>query len=371
MKIINFFREAGFLVATTIGAGIFALPYIFNQTGWVVSVGYLITIAAVIILAHSWYLKTLQKTGERDRLLGLANRYYGKKGRYFSFLIILAGLFLTLTAFLILGGDFLEMVFPGLSGPVAIFIFWILGSFPFLLKSGRVLNLEFFGGVAMLVIILAIFLTALPFKNLVLGAAITGREVFLPFGAFLFSLAGWTAVEPIFDFQKRRGEKSSLGSVIFWGTAIPVVFYFLFAIAILTLTTGGTVTTDSFSGLANWPAWKLELLGIFGLFAIWTSYVPIGLELRNAFIYDLKWPRFSAIGLLLALPIILLLAGFTNFLETIGVAGGIFVALQYVIIILVAVKALAFRGWKRILAGLLVMIFLAAVVYEIYYFVIR
>ena len=74
---------------------------------------------------------------------------------------------------------------------------------------------------------------------------------------------------------------------------------------------------------------------------------------------------------MLFVPLILIWLGFNNFLETVGLVGGVFLAFQYLLIVLVSRKVLALKGFKRIVSDLVILIFALAIVYEIYYFVIR
>ena len=133
----------------------------------------------------------------------------------------------------------------------------------------------------------------------------------------------------------------------------------------------GKITEDTLSGLTNWPRWKLNLLGLLGLFAIWTSYLPIALEIKNSIEKDLRWSRIASLALVVFVPLVLIAVGFNNFSAVIGLVGGVFLAFQYLFIIWVSKKVLVLSWPKRILANLLILVFLLVAFYEVYYFVVK
>ena len=216
----------------------------------------------------------------------------------------------------------------------------------------------------MALIVAFVFARSLPINVERIGSPV--GDWFFPFGHVLFALAGWTAVYPLYEVSKKR--KNLIYPLLF-GTGVSVVIYLFF---VLGVTSGASsITPDAISGLTDWPKWQIDLLAVLGLFAIWTSYGPIGLEIRNSFEKDLRVPRSVSFSAVLFVPLILIWLGFNNFLETVGLVGGVFLAFQYLLIVLVSRKVLALKGFKRIVSDLVILIFALAIVYEIYYFVIR
>ena len=98
--------SAGILAATTLGAGIFALPYIFKESGWLTGLFYLAALSGIVIFTHFLYWQTFAKVGEKKRLLGLTEKYLGNAAGLFAFVVIVAGLILTLVVYLILASHF-------------------------------------------------------------------------------------------------------------------------------------------------------------------------------------------------------------------------------------------------------------------------
>ncbi|MEK7077313.1 MAG: hypothetical protein AAB967_03730, partial [Patescibacteria group bacterium] len=281
--------------------------------------------------------------------------------------IIVGGLVFALVVYLILGARFVTMLIPGLDSTIALLGFWAISSAPVVLRVRRIAGAELLGAFVMAAIIIFIFLSSD-------GSAppappgTTLETLFFSFGPILFALAGWTAVEPIYDLGRGGAPRSPL-LVLFSGTAIAAALYLAFVFGIFGH--APQITPDTVSGLSGWPAYRVGLLAALGLFAIWTSYVPIGLEIRNALETDLGWRRRASLLFVFAAPLALVALGFNNFFRAVGVAGGVFLGLQYVLILLVAWRALKAKPLLTALIGALAAVFLLGAVYEIYSFVLH
>ncbi len=374
----RFFKEIGFLSATTIGAGVFALPYVFNRAGWMVGLLFLIVLSLIVIFAQRLYFRVIEKTGGATKLLGLIKEKLGVKFFTVGFVSIILGLLLSLTAYLLIAQNFVKLIFPDLDSNLAILIFWGLGTIPFLFRLGKLVLIELFGAVVMFFIIFYIFGFSLNSGGDIFSiSAISGADFFLPFGVVLFSLAGWTAIEPIFDSRKKSAKAHPRGFSlsISLGTILSAIFYILFVVAIFGLATEsgsvGAIAEDTLSGIVGWSPLMLGVMGVLGLFALWTSYLPISLEIKNSLERDLGWSPFLVFTILAGVPILVALFGIKDFVSVLGLAGGIFLAVQYILIILVSRRVLILKRFEKILASLVVLAFILAAIYEIYYFVIR
>lgn len=358
---------AGILAATTVGAGMFALPYVFLVAGQGLGLFYLAALSSIVGFVHFLYWRTLRKLDERERLLGMVRRYLGKRFSFTAFLAIVGGLVLALVVYLILAGEFFGLMFPALRGTNGTLLFWALASLPLLLSVKRLVGFELAGACLMAGIILLILFTADRAPFLPPSTTFTFHALFLPFGAILFALAGWTAIEPMYEYAK--GGPREARTAIAVGTLLAAFLYLAFVAGIF----GGTdtITSDTISGLAHWQKWKIWLLGALGLFAIWTSYLPIGLEIRGALEHDLRWSRAASLTFVIVLPLVLVFAGFDSFFRVVSLAGGLFLGFQYLLIVAVSRKVLSLSFWERALSWALMGIFALGAVYELYYFVIQ
>lgn len=343
----------------------FGLPYVFHKAGWFVLFLYFIVLGLAVFFIHVLYLKTLRKLSAQNNLLGLTRIYLGENKLWIAFLSIIGGLILTLVVYLILANQFINLIFPGTSKILGIFYFWLVSSLPLFFNLRRFVSVELLGGILMGSIILFIYFSSGSFFDFG-NAALNFKNLFLPFGVVLFSLAGWTAISPIYEWQKRYSFSAFLP--LLFGTIIVVLLYLAFVAGIFG--SAETITPDSVSGLLNWPKWKTTMLGALGLFAIWTSYLPIGFEIKHSLERDLGWKKVFSSATVLFLPLILVAVGLDNFLDAVGLAGGIFLSLQYFFIVLIVKKVLVFEGIKKLFLDFIAGLFLLASAYEIYYFIV-
>lgn len=366
----NLIDGTGIVVAATLGAGIFALPYTFKNAGWLTGIVYLIFLGGAVVYAHFIYWQTLAATKEKKSLLGLARTLFGKIGFNMGLLSIVFGLILALVVYLVLGAGFLKIIFPFLGTKTALTLFWLLISLPLLQKIRRLLNLEAWAVFFVSAIILWIFFDALG-KSIILPPSVNLDNLFLAFGPVLFALAGWTAIEPLYEQRERLGIKNRPLLILFLGTGFAALLYILFVFGIFSsVGSANIITPDTLSGL-SWPTWKLTLLSTLGILAIWTSNELISLEIENSLKSGLQWNAASSLVFVLLVPITLVILGLNNFLRVLGLVGGVFLSLQYLLILLVGGRVLRFGGLKKFFVNFISLIFVAAAVYEVYYFIVK
>lgn len=367
-------RDVGVMTATTVGAGIFSLPYVFKEAGLFAGAFYLLVLSCIVISVHFLYWEVLKRTGGGLRLLGLAREYGGLVGYGVAFGAIIIGLLLTLVAYIILGGEFLSLIFPSLSREGSAVLFWFLSTIPLLLKDRRLLGFEVVGAWFIIAAVGFVFIKGFGnsggfFLNL---PAFVPENFFLPFGPVLFSLAGWTAIEPLFDEEKKdHATPLSAAKSLTIGTFFSAFLYAAFVGGIFGSVS--QITPDTVSGLlaSGWSAVALAVIGILGIFAIWTSYLPVAIEIRNSLVRDCQWKKNLALSVVGSLPLILFGMGFTHFLGVLSLAGGVFVSIQYFIILFVGMKVLKPRGVAKTAFVLLSAVFAFAAVYSAAQFVVR
>lgn len=363
-----FVKAAGLMAATTFGAGIFALPYVFFRAGWPLSTLYLVSISTVLILSHEFYWRVLKETDAQHSLLGLSKKYLGGFGFGVGVFAILGGLFFELVVYLILGAELLRLIFPFFAFSSSVLLFWFISSIPLLFSIRRFVGAEFFGGLVM-VFMIGIMAFGLSFRTISFSS-INTQDIFFPFGAILFALAGWTAVEPAYLWEKQNGtlREEHSARALGVGTWLTALLYFIFVIVITM--SAAKITPDTFSGLTNWPFFKLLAIIVLGIFAIWTSYLPIGHEISDAFEEDLHISKNTNLAIVFFLPLFIVALGFSNFFSIIKLVGGVFLGLQYILILQVSRNALKNGAGARLLLNAMTFIFLLGVIYEFYYFIV-
>jgi len=342
IKSKNFLLALSVLIGTTIGAGIFGIPYVIFKSGLIPGLFYFIVLGGAVLLIHLFFGEIVLRTKEKYRLPGFALKYLGRPAETLITISVIVGVAGSLLAYLILAGDFLKILFPSFLG---------LSSFHFVLISWLILSYFVFQGIKIIApaelltnslfffIAFIIFFFSLPKFNFSNLPVLNLPDIFLPFGIILFSLVGWSAIPEIGEILKNTDEKKFFKKVIIFSTTISAVFYILFGILVAGVS-GGNTSADALSGLVPFLGGKIVFFGVLaGLITIVDSFLVLALYLKNTLVCDLKFPKTPAFLIACGSPLILFLLGFRSFIDTIGFVGTVVGAVEGVIIILMFKKA--------------------------------
>ncbi|MDP3004483.1 MAG: aromatic amino acid transport family protein, partial [Candidatus Azambacteria bacterium] len=213
------------LVGTTIGAGIFSLPYVFAKAGFFVALAEFIVLVFIVLLVQQILGEITLRTKGHKRLIGLAFNYLGRPWRALVTASVLLGGIGVLLIYIIFGGKFLSLI-TGQDvfwSSIAFFIFWFLAVLARPKTFGKT---EFY--ISSLVIFIIILISFFNFRyinfNNFLGFDI--KNVLLPYGIILFAITGYTVIPKMEDLL--GAEKHKLKKAIKYGTLIPAIVYLMF-----------------------------------------------------------------------------------------------------------------------------------------------
>lgn len=333
------------IVGTTVGAGIFGIPYVIVKAGLLAGFFNFILIGGAVLLLHLLFGEVVLRTKTPHRLIGYAQIYLGAWGRILITISTVVGLVGALLAYLIIGGDFLHMIFGFLWEAPSFYwslLFWASLSVFVFLGIKFIAPLEVLMNTIFIGIILFIFFVALPKINFQDIALFDPPNTFLPYGILLFAFAGWLAVPEAVSILSSREEKSQLKAIIIWSAILVFILYFLFTFVVVGV--GGQNTSeDALSGLVPYLGHSIVVLGaIFGVVAVAASFLVLGNYLKNALRYDYSMPAFLAASFATGLPLLFFLAGFREFIAVIGLTGVLIGVLEGVVIILIFQRAKKF-----------------------------
>jgi amino acid permease len=382
-RIFNqFLFPASILTTTIIGAGMFALPYLFNKAGIVASLFYLFFFGVVIVLIHLMYADIIVRTPENRRFSGYARIYFGELGHCLSVFMTIFGALLSLTIYLILSVSFVNLIVPVASGAPAIYpvlIFWLLGSSAIFFNVNRLAMSEFLVFIGMAAIIFTIFGFGLAnggWGKMLSLPLIDFSNIFIPFGAVLFSMYGRSAIPTLLGYFRNNSQLSLSGKwPIVIGSIAPAVVYLIFVFGIIGLS--GSVSEDAVSGLVgNLPGIVLCVVGILGIISLWSTYIVIGRDIKKSLEHDFGAPLFLSGAAVVAVPILFYIFGFQNFLQLVEFTGAVIIGLEGIFIVLMWLKAskrAVYDGPKLITKlnpptiAFLLLVFIAGIVYKIAY----
>lgn len=371
----NIILPTSLLAGTIIGAGIFALPYVFEKAGILTGLFYLAVFSCVFTLVHLMYADIIVRTPENKRLPGYAKIYLGAVGEWTAVLMTIVGAIFVLLVYLILSISFFNLIFPsaGLADRYKLLIFWFFGSLAIFFGINRLAISEFLITIGIGAIIMVVFGFGVPWLGEITEISLFNfNDFFIPYGAVLFSLGGVVAVPATLGyFRNNNDSRLKAKNPIILGSVLPAFVYLIFVFGIFALSE--TVSQDSISGLSKGiPSVILILLGVLGLASLWSSYIVIGRNVKKSLEHDLGVGAVLAGAAVSVLPLLMYFSGFQNFLRLVGFVGGVFGGLEGLLIVLVWLKARRIESQERVLrkinpfvAYLLISIFLGGIIYEI------
>ena len=373
----KFLFSSAILAGTIIGAGIFSLPYVFAKTGFLISTVYLVLLAGIFILLYLMYADVILVTPGKHQFVGESRKYLGLSGYLIAILTAVLGMFLVLTVYLILSSSFINLIFTQSVGSLTVLIiFWVFGSLGILLGI-RAIGFEevlMAGGIVLIVAVL--FFLGIGQFNWVTFTKWQPSYFFLPYGPLIFSLAGRVAIpELVRRLNKTPPDHHLLKKSIITGVLLPAVIYLAFVLAVTGLSKGPTaITPDAVSGLINSLNREiLVILGFLGIFTLLSSYIIIGLNIKEILIFDFKIAKGLAALIVILAPLLLYLVGLKNFLHLVSLIGGVFIALEAILIILMWRQSskirgtVLFRQLPKFLIYFLLIIFGLGIIYQIFY----
>lgn len=363
------------LLGTIVGVGMFGIPFVFVQAGFLTGAFGLAVVAAIAVVVHLAYAKVVLHTPSLHRLPGYVGLYLGSGAEWAARLSHFLGLGGALLAYLVLGGSFLGSLIAGVYpaapawwGPFAFYllgvaiIFWDIR---FESLANAVLTI----GLILAVVILAFSL--LPrISSWPLGSFQFGRLA-QPYGVLLFAMAG-AAVIPDMMRTLAKNDWRKVGKVVVGGTLLPAALYLIFAFFVVGAS-GTETTPDAIGGLAaKFGEGYLMAGAVIGFLATITSFVPLGLTLKGMLVSDLGIKPQPAWLVTALVPAVLYLLGFHDFIAIISVVGAVAIGVDSVFILLLEREAMQKHragGFRFALRGgirfLLILIFVAGIIYEL------
>lgn len=332
-------RATAALIGTTVGAGIFALPFVFSRSGVFSALVVLIGVALTSTLINLLYARVIIGTKGDHQLAGYAAIYLGTWGKFLAFFALVFGLYGALTVYVLQSGRLLGAILP-LHPSVLSLLFWVVFSGILVSGLGAVSRSEtiFSGGVLVLILFL-IVLALSRFRSVNIsdigwvGSSLGGRDVLADLGVFLFALAGSSAIPEVEEIlrQKRR----RLPRVVVFSGGFVAILYVLFSLAIVGAC-GLATTPAALEGLGHVISGPISFLGsLVGVLAMGGAYLLVGYALCEVYFRDFRLPRRPSWALVFVPPVVLALLPQLDFWTIVSVTGMVSITLSWLVIILI------------------------------------
>jgi len=373
-------RAVGTMIGSVVGIGVFGIPYVFAQAGFLIGLVMLLVIGVLLVLLQLLYAEiTIQTPGER-RFSGLAEKYLGKTWMKIAALAFLTSAWGAMIAYVIIGGEFLHTLLgPMIGGTPFMYSigFFVIEAFFLLWGLKMVSGVETYVVAILLLLFGAIIILGFPDVEMVNLLSLNVSKAFLPYGVVLFAIAGMGIVP---EMHAILGEKyeGKIRSAIISGKALILLLYALFALVVVGVT--GTATSDeAIIGLGKALGPTVTAIGsLAGIVTLVSIFVVVGIQIKDTFIFDFKIKPMLAWFLTVSVPIILFLLGVREFISVISFSGAVFGAMSAVIVLLVFEKmrrtictkrkCFVLPKWVSVILG---SIFIIGAVVEIVYLFIK
>jgi len=373
----NYFHAIATLIGTIIGVGMFSIPFVINKSGIILLFVYLPALGLVQYFLHKIYAEIILSTEEKHRLPGYAEKYISRKGKLISLIISLLGDYGAILAYIIVGGIFLhELLNPILGGNI-----FTYSTILFLIQAAIVFSgIKLIASVELIMAGMLIFMVGLltwhgwDHLNLNNFNLISWPNIFLPYGPIFFAVGGSAAIPTICKLLAQKRE--NIKSAIFWGTFIPVILMLIFALVIVGIT-GVSTSPDTLVGLRVVLSDGVVIFAlVLGLLSIITSFLVIAQSVREIFWWDFKLNKNTAWALACFIPFLLYLSGLRDLIKIISLAGaftGGLIGLLYLWLLIEVKKkkeqtSIIKNRINKPIIILLSFLFIAGLIYEVYYF---
>lgn len=319
------------------GAGIFALPFSVVRAGIFWGTFHFILALVLMVFLHFWYGEIAYNTLGKHRFTGYVEMILGKKAKWTAFFVTIFSYYGALLVYGLLGGIFLSNLLPFSSFVLSLLVF-AFGSALLFLRSRKIAGINFYLSIALLGLVFYLFIIAFPFirgENFSLSNFSTNLSGnwFLPYGIWLFALAGFAVIPEVRDMLLNFPIKN-LKRVILISLLTCAIFYLIFVLTVVGVT-GEKTTEEALAGLIAALGTPALLAGsLIGFLGIFTSFIALGIDLRGIFYYDFHFSSLLSWFAVALPPVILFILGATDFVRILSILGSVGLGLMGILIIL-------------------------------------
>ncbi len=333
-----YYEAIATLTGCIIGAGILGIPFVLVRAGFWTGMLVIIVLGLAMLLVHLLIGEISLRSTKCHQLVGYAEKYLGRPGKYFMAASMVIGIYGAMIAYTLGVSESLAAVFGGAQWFWA-FAFYLLMS---LLLYGGLQILEkselLMEGLKLFVFaaILAVLFSSRHFSSDKL-VGFSWYNVLIPYGVVLFAYIGTAAIPEV--RQEMIKCKLLTKRAIIIGSVIPIIAYALFAIAVVGVTGIATTEVATISLAYLVGGFGFILLHLFAVLAMASSFVALGYALKDSYRFDFGIQHSWAWLLTVLVPVLFMLFGVHSFVRTLETAGIFAGGIAGIVIVLTHFKA--------------------------------
>ena len=340
LKPNKFWYAVAVLVGSTVGVGIYGMPFAFQKAGFGVGLLFLLGVVGLVLLSNLLYGEVVLRTHERHQFVGYVKKYLGPWAQKFNLFLFWVAVYGALVGIIIISGDFLTNILSPYFNfsPFAFSTFFLIAASILVLRGLKTVSrFDFFMMVLLGFIVLLI--TLLGIKRVDLANYTLGAKDFwfLPFGVVLFAMNSMPGIPLV--REALIGSENKLKKALVAGTIIPAILYLIFTIFVVGVS-GDFTSPDAISGLLGFLGPKVVFIGsLFGFLTSSTIFLNLATSLKESLRQDFHFNHWWAWLLAILPPYLLFLSGIRNFIDIIGLVGGVAVSLEAILLVFVYISA--------------------------------
>lgn len=378
----NMYIAIATLVGTVIGAGVLGIPYVVAKSGFLTGLLVLLFIGIAVLFVNLYLGEVVLRTKGNHQLAGYAEVYLGRWGKGLMSFSMIFGIYGALIAYVMGEGEVLKAIFNNSEIANSLIFFTIVATLVFLgLKTIGKSELIVTTLVIMIIVVFFVMsFVSIDVENL---TGFNAKNIFLPYGVILFAFIGMAAIPEMKEELAKN--RKQLKKAIMIGSLIPLVVYALFAVTVV-----GIVGLDWFNLLSQderiaTVALSLGMeraigviVNLFAVLAMGTSFLTLGLALKQTFNYDYGMNKNMAWATVCAVPLAVFLidafiSDITSFISALDIAGSVSGGISGILIVLMFWKAKTMGGRKpeytlrrsQLWGYILIAMFLFGMAYEL------
>ena len=336
----RFWYAVATLVGSTVGVGIYGIPFAFQKSGFFVGFLFLTGISGLLLLTNLLYGEIVLRTHQRHQFIGYTYKYLGPVIRKINLFTFMLGIYGALIGTIIVSGGFLSnILYSWFRFSLARWsTFFVIIAAIFIFRGLRTVSRIDFSMMVIFGVIVAIIglwgARHIDVNNFTFAV----RDLwFLPFGVIMFAMNGISGV-PLAR-ETLVGREGDLKKALTVGTLIPAALYLIFTF-VVTGISGDSTSPDAISGLLGFIGPKAVFIGsMLGLLTSATIFLNLGTALKESFQQDFRFKHRWAWLLAILPPYVLFLSGIRNFIDIIGLVGGVAVGIEMIVLVFLYSKA--------------------------------
>ncbi len=356
----KFWRAVLLLVGTIIGVGVFSLPYSFAQSGWAPSLAGLLFLGLMVTALNLFYSEIILNNNGDYQLVGYVRKYLGPFWQKIAFFSLVFSLYGIMIAYVILGGEFLALVFGQTAGFIYSVWFFLIVALLFLRSFHFLTNVASFFSLILLVLFAIFPLFVIKHIDIKQVNLIGTRPLFF-WGPTLLALSGFSAIPEVEEVLRKSGQRQKLKKAVIIGTWLPVIIYLIFSFAVYGVT-GIFTTAEGLTGLTHLAPFVVRIAAGIGLLALLTSFLSLANVIKETYYRDFNLDEDLSRLTAIVPPVIGIFLVLERFADIISFVGAVGIAITSSLICFLFAKIRKEKIW---LAVLVCFIFISGAVAKI------